>query len=361
MVDPAKLASHALFGDLDERSRMIFRQIVESFLETGEPVGSRTLAKATPLALSPATIRNVMADLEQMGLLFAPHTSAGRLPTHLGLRLFVDGLLEVGALTAPERAEIEKRLASSGQSLEDVLTLATTMLSGLSGCAGVVLAPKLDAALKHVEFVSMGPGKALVVMVFEGGAVENRIVEVPQGMPPSALVEATNFLNARLRGRTLDEARKDILIEIEEARAELDRLAAKVIEQGLATWSGSEAPREDTREPQLIVRGQAHLLENVTAAEDLERIRMLFDDLEGKKDVIQLMDLAKEADGVRIFIGSENKLFSLSGSSLIVAPYKDARSKIIGVLGVIGPTRLNYARVIPMVDYTAKVMGRLIT
>jgi heat-inducible transcriptional repressor len=364
MVDPTKLASRTLVEELDERSRLLFRQIVETYLETGEPVGSRTLARATPLALSPATIRNVMADLEQMGLLVAPHTSAGRLPTQLGLRLFVDGLLEVGTLAAPERAEIEKRLAGSGQSVEDLLTLATTMLSGLSGCAGVVVAPKLDAALKHVEFVSMGPGKALAIIVSEGGAVENRILEVPLGMPPSALVEATNFLNARLRGRTLDEAREEILIEIEEARAELDRLAAKVIELGLATWSGSNtgagAAREGAGEPQLIVRGQAHLLENVTAAEDLERIRMLFDDLEGKKDVIQLLDLAKEADGVRIFIGSENKLFSLSGSSLIVAPYKNARSKIVGVLGVIGPTRLNYARVIPMVDYTARVMSRLV-
>jgi heat-inducible transcriptional repressor len=300
-----------------------------------------------------------MADLEQMGLLYAPHTSAGRLPTQLGLRLFIDGLLEMGTLSAPERAVIEERLAGSGENLEDLLTLATTMLSGLSGCAGLVVAPKLDeAALKHVEFVSVGPGKGLAILVTEGGAVENRVIELPLGMPPSALTEASNFLNARLRGRTLDEAREDILAEIERERAELDRLTAKVIAAGLATWSGAE--KAGARTPQLIVRGQAHLLENLTAAEDLERIRMLFDDLEGKKDMIQLLDLAKEADGVRIFIGSENKLFSLSGSSLIVAPYKSARSKVIGVLGVIGPTRLNYARVIPMVDYTAQVIGRLI-
>lgn len=346
-------------GELDERSRELFRQIVESYLETGDPVGSRTLSQRSALSLSPATIRNVMSDLEHMGLIAAPHTSAGRLPTQQGLRLFVDGLLEIGSLAGNEQQTIEARLAGSGQDLEDVLTLATSMLSGLSRCAGLVVAPKSDAALKHVEFVAVGPGKALVVMVSEGGQVENRIIETPAGLPPSALVEATNFLNARLRGRTLDEARGEILAEVEAQRAELDVLTAKVIAQGLATWSSAPGNMADT-EPQLIVRGQAHLLDNVTAAEDLDRIRHLFDDLESKKEMISLLDLAKDGSGVHIFIGSENKLFSLSGSSLIVAPYTNQRQKIVGVLGVIGPTRLNYARVIPMVDYTAKVVSRLL-
>jgi heat-inducible transcriptional repressor len=349
-------------AELNERSRSLFRQIVETYLETGEPVGSRFLAQRSGLALSPATIRNSMSDLEQMGLLIAPHTSAGRVPTQLGLRLFVDGLLEIGDLTEIERGEIENRLAGSGRDYEDVLTEATTLLSGLSRCAGLVVAPKGDAALKHIEFVPMGPGKALVVIVPQSGAVENRIIEVPQGLPSSALIEASNFLTARLRGRTMDEARMEILAEVEAERAELDGLAAKVVASGLATWSGqgSGAGAAAEAEPQLIVRGQAHLLEDVTVGTELERIRLLFDDLEAKKDVIRLLDLAKDSDGVHIFIGAETKLFSLSGSSLIAAPYLNARGKVVGVLGIIGPTRLNYARVIPMVDYTAKVVSRLI-
>ncbi len=353
-------AGATLVAELNERSRHLFRQIVETYLETGEPVGSRFLAQRSPLALSPATIRNVMSDLEQMGLLFAPHTSAGRIPTQHGLRLFVDGLLEIGHLSEQEREDIEGRLGVSDEPLENVVTRATAMLSGLSHCAGLVVAPKGEDALKHVEFVAVGPGKALVIMVTEGGTVENRIIEVPLGMLPSSLVEATNFLNARVRGRTLDDARKDVSAELETAKFELDALTAKVVAEGLATWSGVAQAPDPGSEPQLIVRGQAHLLENVTAAEDLERIRMLFDDLEAKKDMIDLLDLAKGGDGVRIFIGSENKLFSLSGSSLIVAPYTNTRNNIVGVLGVIGPTRLNYARVIPMVDYTARVVSRLI-
>ena len=358
MVAPPTRPSQSHVAELNERSRALFRQIVETYLETGEPVGSRFLAQRSGLALSPATIRNSMSDLEQMGLLIAPHTSAGRVPTQLGLRLFVDGLLEVGDLTEIERAEIESRLANSGRDYEDVLTEATSLLSGLSRCAGLVVAPKGDSVLKHIEFVPMGPGKALVVIVSQGGPVENRIIEVPRGLPPSALIEATNFLTARLRGRTLDEARGEILGEIEAQRAELDSIAAKVVASGLATWSGAGTPAE--AETQLIVRGQAHLLEDVTVGTDLERIRLLFDDLEAKKDVIRLLDLAKEGDGVHIFIGSETKLFSLSGSSLIAAPYLNARGKVVGVLGIIGPTRLNYARVIPMVDYTARVVSRLI-
>jgi heat-inducible transcriptional repressor len=350
-----------LVGELDERSRLLFRQIVETYLETGEPVGSRFLAQRSHLALSPATIRNTMSDLEQMGLLVAPHTSAGRLPTQQGLRLFVDGLLEVGDLSQPERSDIERRLAGSGQDLEEVLTQATSLLSGLSHCAGLVLAPKTDQALKHIEFVSMSPGKALVIIVPETGAVENRIIAVPLGLPPSALTEAGNFLNARLRGRTLDEARDGILAEVGQKRAALDALAAKVVEAGLATWSGAASPNDPGEpESQLIVRGQAHLLKDVSAETDLERIRLLFEDLESKKDVIRLLDLAKEGEGVHIFIGAETNLFSLSGSSLIAAPYLNTRGKVVGVLGIIGPTRLNYARVIPMVDYTAKVVSRLL-
>ncbi len=342
---------------LNERSRTILRQIVESYLETGEPVGSRNLSRALPMTLSPASIRNVMSDLEQLGLIAAPHTSAGRLPTQLGLRLFVDGLLEIGDLTARERRQIEQHITGKrSQSIDDVLHEAGEMISGLSHCAGVVLAEQQVARLKHIEFVLLEPGKALVVLVGEDQTIENRIISLPPGLPPSALVEAANYLNTRVRGSTIAEARARIEAELQSSRAELDALTQKGIQAGLAEWSGSLDDRKS-----LIVRGQANLLKDVTAEVDLERIRRLFDDLERKRDLVQLLGLSENADGVRIFIGSENKLFSLSGSSLIVAPFHDDQRKIVGVLGVIGPTRINYARIIPMVDYTAKLVSRLLT
>jgi len=352
-VDQA--SARALNASLGERPREVFRHLVEAFLSSGEPVGSRTLSQRLPLALSPASIRNVMADLETMGLLYAPHTSAGRAPTEKGLRLFVDGLLEVGDLAPDERVAIEARMSGSGRAVEDVLTQATTLLSGLSNCAGLVVSSKQDALLKHVEFTLIAPGKALVVMVSEDGQVENRLIDTPVGLPASALVEASNYLNARLRGRTLDSARAEILEELVGERAELDALTAKIVAEGLATLAASSDSRHT-----LIVRGTSHLLDTVEARTDIERVRTLFEDIERKNDLIQLLELAKNGDGVRIFIGSENRLFSLSGSSIVAAPYANAAGKIVGVIGVLGPTRLNYGRIIPMVDHTAKVVGRLL-
>jgi heat-inducible transcriptional repressor len=342
---------------LNERSRAIFREIVENFLATGDPLGSRNLARHLPMALSPASVRNVMSDLERLGLIYAPHTSAGRLPTESGLRLFVDGLLEVGDLTEEERRAIEAQIGPRGEeAFDQVLTRAGEMISGLSHCAGVVLADKQVSRLKHIEFVHLEPGKALVVLVGEGQEVENRIISLPPGLPPSSLIEATNYFNARIAGLTLGEARAKIEKEEATAKAELDGLTQKVIEAGLATWSGALDGRQN-----LIVRGQANLLKDVDGLESLERIRQLFDDFETKRELAQLLGLAERGEGVHIFIGSENKLFSLSGSSLVVAPFKDERRKIVGVLGVIGPTRLNYARIIPMVDYTARLIGRVLT
>jgi heat-inducible transcriptional repressor len=342
---------------LSERPREVFRHLVEAFLASGEPVGSRTLSQRLPLTLSPASIRNVMADLEAMGLLYAPHTSAGRVPTEKGLRLFVDGLLEVGDLEPQERRIIEARMTESGQRLEDVLTQATSLLSGLSRCAGLVVTAKQDQApLKHVEFVHVGPGKALVIMVSGDGQVENRVIDTPPGLPISALAEASNYLNARLTGRTLETARVEILAELESDRAMLDALTAKIVAEGLATLA-EPGGRDDKV---LIVRGTSHLLDSVEAQADIERVRNLFDDIERKADLIRLLELAKDGDGVRIFIGSENRLFSLSGSSIVAAPYANAAGKIVGVIGVLGPTRLNYGRIIPMVDHTAKVIGRLL-
>ena len=344
-------------AQLNERSREIFRQIVESYLATGEPVGSRNLSRILPMTLSPASVRNVMSDLEQLGLVYAPHTSAGRLPTEIGLRFFVDALMQVGDLTEQDRKAIEAQVAASGhgKSFESVLTEASGLLSGLSRAAGVVLTAKTDPRLKHIEFVQLEPERALVILVGEDGQVENRILNIPMGLPSSALIEAANFVNARIRGRTLEDVREDIEHKLHEGQAELDQLTQKVVAAGLASWSGG-----DTGDRKLIVRGQAHLLEDLKALDDLERIRLLFDDLETRREVIDLLGRAEQGDGVRVFIGSENKLFSLSGSSTIVAPYHDAHGHIVGVLGVIGPTRLNYARIVPMVDYTAKAVSKLL-
>lgn len=339
--------------ELDARARDIFRRVVEAYLETGEPVGSRTISRGG-LQLSPASIRNTMQDLAQLGLLDSPHTSAGRMPTHAGLRMFVDGFLEVGDVGADERREIEARLFTRGRSFEEALAEASSILSGLAGGASIVVTPVREGGVKHVEFVALGGDQALAVMVFEDGTVENRLMKRAPGMTPSAFQEASNFLNARLRGRTLNEAKDEVRAELEMARRQLDETAARLVEDGLAAWGGGDG---DARA--LIVRGQANLLDAAGAREDLERVRMLFDDLEQKGQLIGLLDDVREAQGVRIFIGAETRLFSLSGSSVIAAPYMTGQRKVLGAIGVIGPTRLNYARVIPLVDYTARVLGRM--
>lgn len=341
-----------VISELSQRSREIFRQIVEAFMETGDPIGSRTLSRRLPNSLSPATIRNVMADLEDAGLLFAPHVSAGRLPTEAGMRLFVDGLLEVGNLTSDERKDLESRVAGGGRSMETILEEATETLSGLSHCAGVVLASKYESVLRHIEFVNLSPGRALVVLVTTDGIVENRLIEVPADLPPSAFVEAGNYLNTRVAGRTLEETTADVLQDLEGNRAQLDRLTSKVVEAGLATWAGGNSGGT------LIVRGQANLLDDVTAVADLERIRVLFSALEAKEMMLRVLNLTDQAEGVQIFIGAENELFSVTGCSIIVAPYQSSQERLVGAIGVIGPTRMNYARIIPMVDYTAKLIGK---
>nr|WP_315053937.1 heat-inducible transcriptional repressor HrcA [uncultured Brevundimonas sp.] len=354
----AALSLGGLAG-LDLRARDIFRRIVESYLETGEPVGSKTLSLAG-VALSPASIRNTMQDLTLAGLLASPHTSAGRIPTHAGLRLFVDGLLQVGDLGEEERREIDGRLAArsgkdGGRNFEAALDEASNLLSGLAGGAGVVSSPVRDAGVKHVEFVALGHDQALAVIVADDGTVENRIMALSAGVTPSTLQEASNFLNARLRGRPFADARREMASELEIARLELDQAAARLVEDGLAAWSGGP-----DRERALIVRGRANLLQDREGLTDLERVRVLFDDLEQKEQLIGLLDGVDAAQGVRIFIGAETRLFSLSGSAVIAAPYMSGRQRVLGAIGVIGPARLNYARVIPLVDYTARVLGRML-
>ncbi|HJV43169.1 heat-inducible transcriptional repressor HrcA [Caulobacter sp.] len=352
-IFPGPIVRAPGLSELDSRARDIFRRVVESYLETGEPVGSRTISRGG-VALSPASIRNTMQDLAQLGLLDAPHTSAGRLPTHAGLRMFVDGFLEVGDIAEEEKRAIEARLAVRGRSFEEALAEASAVLSGLAGGAGIVVTPVREGGVKHVEFVPLGGGQVLAVMVFEDGQVENRLMRQSPGVTPSALQEASNFLNARLRGRTLSEARVEMGAELDIARRQLDEAAARLVEEGLAAWSGGEG---DARS--LIVRGQANLLADARASEDIDRVRQLFDDLEQKGQLIGLLDDVREAEGVRIYIGAETRLFSLSGSSVIAAPYMSGRQKVLGAIGVIGPARLNYARVIPLVDYTARVLGRM--
>ncbi len=351
-----------MISELSQRSREIFRHIVDAYVTTGEPVGSRTIARRLAQPLSAATIRNVMADLEESGLLYAPHTSAGRLPTDAGLRLYVDGLLEVGNLSQGEKDDIAHRCAGSGRSVEAVLGDVSDTLSGLSRHAGIVIAPTSDAPFKHVEFVPLAPGRALVVVVHEGGLVENRIVDLPAGMSAGRLVEAGNYLTARLAGRSFGEARTTIADDLEAQRSQLDALSQKVVEAGLAIWSESGGDDSGV----LILKGHAQLLGDVTSLVDLERIRALFEAVETKKSLLRLIDRTSESDGVQLFIGAETELFGLSGCSLVVAPYRAAGvegrpPKVLGALGVIGPLYMNYARIIPMVDYTARVVGRLLS
>ncbi|EFH12184.1 heat-inducible transcriptional repressor HrcA [Pseudoroseomonas cervicalis] len=338
---------------LDSRGAAILRQVVEMYVETGEPVGSRTLSRRLPLTLSPATIRNAMADLEEAGLLYAPHTSAGRLPTEQGLRLFVDGLLEFGDLSEEDREAIAIRCAAAGRSMEETLSEAGQMLSGLAGAAGLVVAPKTEAAIRHIEFVALSPGRALVVLVNAHGQVENRVIEVPAGLPPSAFTQASNFLNARLSGRTLEETRGVVAEEIQANRTALDALTQQMVEQGLATWAGGGGGS-------LILRGQARLLENVDQIARLQEIQALFERLEAQETMLRLLELAQRGQGVQIFIGAESGLFTSAGLSMVVAPFRDGQEQIVGAIGVIGPTRINYGRVIPVVDYTARVIGRLL-
>jgi heat-inducible transcriptional repressor len=339
-------------AELNDRAREIFRQIVDAYLASGAPVGSRTLSKGGGLGLSPASIRNVMQDLEELGLLAAPHTSAGRLPTELGLRMFVDGMMQAAEPTEDERAALEAGLAP-GVAMEEALTRTTAALSGLSQCAGLVMVPGRELVIRQVSFVPLSPQRALVVLVGADGTVENRLLDLPAGVLPATLEAAANYITSRLAGLTLAEAMARLQTEIARDRATLDRLTETAVAAGLAVWSSDAAAR-----PVLIVRGQAHLIEGEV---DMERVRQLLDDLEDKAELIRLLESARGADATRIFIGAESRLFSLSGSSVIASPYRGGDGRVIGVVGVIGPTRLNYARVIPMVDYTARTLSRLVS
>jgi heat-inducible transcriptional repressor len=344
-----------ILEEMNDRSREVFRRVVEGYLDSGGPVGSRTLTHSLSEKVSAATIRNVMQDLEFLGLLEAPHISAGRVPTQLGLRMFVDGLLEVGTLGEDDREKIDATLGTNDRDVGSMLDQVGSALSGITHGASLVLAPKHEAPIKHIEFVSLAQDRALVVLVFADGHVENRVFKPPPGQTPSSMREAANFLNALIEGKTLSDLKGLMANEVHARRREIDGLAQDLVASGIAVWEN-----EGERNERLIVRGRANLI-GQGAPEDLERIRVLFDDLERKRDISEFLELTEDGEGVRIFIGSENKLFSLSGSSLVVSPYMNADRKIIGAVGVIGPTRLNYGRIVPIVDYTAQLVGKLIS
>ncbi|MDH3264014.1 MAG: heat-inducible transcriptional repressor HrcA [Paracoccaceae bacterium] len=345
-----------ILSEMNDRSREVFRRVVEGYLDSGDPVGSRTLTRAMSEKVSAATIRNVMQDLEYLGLLGSPHVSAGRVPTQLGLRMFVDGLLEISDLAEADREKLDATLGSNERDVGTLLDRVGAALSGLTQGASLVLAPKHEAPIRHIEFVSLSPDRALVVLVFADGHVENRVFKPPLGQTPSSMREAANFLNALAEGRTLAELRTAMEHELKARRQEIDSLARELVESGAALWENEGQPYE-----RLIVRGRANLLAGSSEAEELDRIRSLFDDLERKRDIVDFLELAETGEGVRIFIGSENKLFSLSGSALVVSPYMNADRKIVGAVGVIGPTRLNYGRIVPIVDYTAQLVGRMLS
>jgi heat-inducible transcriptional repressor len=346
----------AILSDMNDRTREVFRRVVEGYLNSGEPMGSRTLTRSMTEKVSAATVRNVMQDLEYLGLLDSPHISAGRVPTQAGLRMFVDSLLEIGTVAPEDQERIDATLGADDRDVTSLLDQIGAALSFITRGASVVLAPKRESAIRHIEFVSLAPDRALVVLVFADGQVENRVFVPPPGQTPSSMREAANFLNALAEGRTLSELRQNMTSEIARRRQEIDSLARQMVESGLALWENAGEASE-----RLIVRGRSNLIEGVADQADIERIRVLFDDLERKRDIAEFLNLTEQGEGVRIFIGSENKLFSLSGSSLVVSPYMNADRKIIGAVGVIGPTRLNYGRIVPIVDYTAQLVGRLVS
>ncbi|MDO9526655.1 MAG: heat-inducible transcriptional repressor HrcA [Gemmobacter sp.] len=351
MSDRSKILS-----ELNDRSREVFRRVVEGYLESGDPIGSRTLTRTMSQKVSAATIRNVMQDLEYLGLLGSPHTSAGRIPTQTGLRMFVDGLLEVETIGQTDREKIDASLGANDRDVTSVLDHIGATLSGITRGASLVLTPKHEDPIRHIEFVSLGPDRALVVLVFADGHVENRVFTPPPGQTPSSMREAANFLNALAEGKTLSDLRGQIAADLQLRRQEIDGLAHSLVESGLAVWENAGQTHE-----RLIVRGRANLLPDSDTVTELDLVRSLFDDLERKRDIAEFLELTDEGEGVRIFIGSENKLFSLSGSALVVSPYMNAERKIIGAVGVIGPTRLNYGRIVPIVDYTAQLVGRLMS
>ena len=308
--------------DMDERSRKIFKLIVDDFLKDGKPIGSRKLSIKMGEKLSPASVRNV------------------------------DGLLQVKKISSSESNEIKNNINTNSVNLDQMCSEAGSLLSGLLDCAGIVLAPKLDGFLKHIEFVPMSKDRALVILITEDGIIENRIIKIPKGLPSSLLIETTNYLNSVIKGRTLIESKKIINEEIQNDKLSIDKVAEKLINEGIACWDDA------SKKNKLIVTGTSKLLDDVSAIEQLEDARVLIEKLENKRNLIGILDETQQAEGLQIYIGSENNLFGFTGCSTIISPFRNKDKEIIGAIGVIDPMRINYAKIIPVVDYTAKLIGK---
>jgi len=347
--------SKTLYLELSDRSKQIFKGVIESYLDSGEPVGSEALSKKLGINISTSTIRSIMANLQKEGLLFAPHISAGRLPTDKGMRYFVDGVLEFGRLSKSERETIKNQCRSKGISFEDVLDEASKILSSLSNCAGFVVAPKYQNKIKHIEFIRLSSNQIMSIVANENGLVENRILDSNNSYSENTLKQVSNYLNSKFSGKTIDEIKKIISNEIENSQLELNTLSKKLVKEGIIELvPNSEAPY-------IFLHGQSSLLEDNIVTKDLDQMRNIFDDIENKSNFLSVLESTNKGKGVQIYIGAQNFLFNHSGLSMIMAPYINNEQKIIGAIGVLGPMRINYARIVPLVDYTSKVIGRILS
>jgi len=346
--------SENLYVELSDRSKQIFKSVVETYLETGSPSGSETILKKGGVNLSSSSIRLILANLQKEGLLFAQHTSAGRLPTDKGIRFFVDGLLEFGRLTQDERDNIKQQCLAKGTSFQEVLDEASKVISGLSSHTCIVVAPKNQNSIKHIEFIRLNSSQVMSIIASANGQIENRIIDDGGVYTDNILREISNYLNAKYLNKSIGEIKRNIQLEINNSKGRLEVLSQNLVQKGILEI----APNSEN--PYIFLHGQSNLLEDEIISKDLDQIRKLFDEIENKTNFLEILENTNSAKGVQIFIGSQNFLFKHSGLSMIMAPYKDKDQKIIGAIGVMGPTRLNYAKIVPLVDYTSKIIGKVL-
>jgi heat-inducible transcriptional repressor len=333
---------------LDVRSRRLLRTLIAQYITEGQPVGSRTLAKSSGLDVSPATIRNIMADLEEAGLVAAPHTSAGRVPTSQGYRVFVDSLLEMRPLGEPEVDQLRRELPTDA-STPDLLGSATSLLSEMTHFVGVVSVPRREEfPFRHIDFVALDGNRVLVILVFTDGQVQNRVIATQHAYNASELEQVANYLNVNFAGMRIDEIRARLLLEMRDERARLNSLLSAAVEVAEQAFQGSAGN-------DMLVAGQTNLMGKQDVA-DVDRLRELFEAFQRKRDLLQLLERCSHAEGVRLFIGEESGFAALDTYSLVTAPY-GVGGRVLGVLGVIGPTRMAYERVIPVVQATAQIIS----
>ncbi len=343
-----------LYTELNDRSKLIFKKLVESYLETGSPAGSETIMKMGGFNLSSASIRTILSNLQKEGLLFAPHRSAGRMPTEKGMRFFVDGLLEFGRISKSDMENIKQQCSTKDKSYEEVLNLASKTISGLSNYAGIVIAPKFQKNLKHLEFIRLNKSQLMLILAYENGEIENRIIEDKGVYNNNFLIQASNYLTSKFNNKNITQIKKEIQVDIQKSQNKLEIISSKLVQQGII----QNQPKPNN--PYIFLHGQSNLLKDEIISKDLDQIRSLFDEIEKKSSFVEILENAGRAKGVQIFIGSKNFLFKHSGLSMVMAPYKNNEQEIIGAIGVVGPTRLNYSKIVPLVDYTSKIIGKVI-